>query len=115
MARATLKSRLPQVAAELQPRVSRAVKEGAEEVAQAAQRNLAANGNVRTGELLNSIHVENAGPAEYRVVAGNNEAFYGHFVEHGTDVAPPSPFLLPAAEENRHEVALKVQNVLRSL
>lgn len=112
---ATLKSRLPGIAAELQPRVSNAVKDGAEKIAVTAQRNLEAGGHSRTGDLLGAIHVERVGPAEYAVLAGDKGVFYGHFVEGGTDIAPAYPFLLPALEENRDEVASEVQNVLRTL
>lgn len=112
---AKLTSRLPGIIAELQPRVSNAVKGGAEKIAEDARANLIAGGHNRTGELLNAIHVERVGPAEYAVVAGNNRAFYGHFVEGGTDVAPPSPFLMPAGEKNRDQVAADIQDVLRTL
>lgn len=113
---ATLKSRLPEIAASLRPRVSRAVKESAEEIAETAQRNLTEGDHNRTGELLNQIHVERTGPGEYSVVAGEEDgAFYGHFLENGTDIAPPYPFLMPAVEENRDETASKVQNALRSI
>lgn len=107
----TLKSRLPGIASELHPRVSRAVKEGAEEIAEIARRNV----HVRSGELQNRITVKNTGPAEYAVVAGDGEAFYAHMLEGGTDVAPPYPFLLPAFEEHQHEVAADIQDVLRTL
>ena len=112
---ATLKSRLPGIIAELQPRVSRAVRQGAEEISETAQRNLIAGGHNRTGDLLGAIHVERVGPAEYSVVAGDGDVFWGHFLENGTDVAPPYPFLMPAAEEHREDIADKVQTVLRTL
>lgn len=108
---ATLKSRLPGIASELHPRVSKAVKDGAEEIAEIARRNV----HVRSGELQNRIHVRNTGPAEYAVVAGDNEAFYAHFLEGGTDIAPAYPFLMPAFEEHQHEVASDIQDVLRTL
>lgn len=107
----TLKSRLPGIAASVHPRVSRAVKQGAEEIAEIARRNV----HVRSGELQNRITVKNVGPAEYAVVAGDGEAFYAHMLEGGTDVAPPYPFLLPAFEEHQHEVAADVQDALRAL
>lgn len=110
-----LASRLPGIVAELQPRVSQAVKKGAEQIARDAQANLEAMGHSRTGTLLGAIHVERTGPAEYAVVAGDNVAFYGHFIEGGTDLAPPSPFLVPAVEKNRDQVAANIQNVLRTL
>lgn len=108
---ATLQSRLPGVIAELQPRVSRAVKEGAETIAESARQRV----HVRSGELQDRIHVERAGPAEYAVVAGDGRAFYGHMLENGTVHSPAYPFLLPAAEEHRDGVAAGVRDVLRTL
>jgi HK97 gp10 family phage protein len=112
---ATLMSRLPEIAAELQPKVSAAVKTGAEIIAEAADANLVAGGHLRTDDLGQAIHVEHAGPAEYRVVAGNEKAFYGHMVENGTSHSPPYPFLVPAVEENEDTVVYLVTAALRDL
>jgi len=112
---AKLSSRLPEIAASMRPRVSQGVKRGAEKIADTARRNLESNGSVRTGDLINKINVVNAGPAEWKVVAGDSTTFYAHMVEGGTDIAPPKPFLIPAMEEEQHEVAVEVQNVLRLL
>jgi HK97 gp10 family phage protein len=108
---ATLKSRLPEIAAELRPKVSAAVKQGAEMIAADAQ----ARVHVRSGELQNRIHTERRGGGEYAVVAGDGEAFYGHLLEGGTDIAPPYPFLTPAFEENEGEVVRLVQFSLKTL
>jgi len=108
---AKLTSRLPGIAAELQPRVSNAVKEGAERVAESARQKVP----VDSGELQNRITVERVAPAEYAVVAGDSEAFYAHFLEWGTSDHAAQPFLMPALEENRDEVAADVQQVLRTL
>ena len=107
----TLKSRLPQIAAELRPRVSAAVKDSAEQVAEAAK----ARVPVDTGRLRDAIHVERKGPAEYAVVAGDNQAWYGHLIEHGTTRQPPRPFLVPTLEEQRQPIELAITVVLRSL
>lgn len=121
---ATLKSRLPEVAAELRPRVSRAVKKGAEDIADTARRNLEIGGHVDSGELLNSIHVERRGSAEYAVIAdaradknGNPGAGapYGGFVEFGTQDTAAYPFLHPAAEERAEEIVESVENALERL
>jgi HK97 gp10 family phage protein len=61
-----------------------------------------------TGNLRDAIHVEHAGPGRYRVVAGNEKAWYGHLVEHGTSHSAAKPFLAPAVEETRAEVAAAV-------
>jgi hypothetical protein len=132
----TLKSRFPQIAAELAPRVSRAVRRGADEVADTARQNLESNDSVDSGDLLNAIHVKNlpGEAATYAVIAGGgsdgvnsalsgsaSSVYYGHFVEYGTENkdgtrrTSPKPFLVPALEEKRHSVALEVQDVLRTL
>jgi len=108
---ATLKSRLPLIAAELRPRTSAAVKAGAEVIAADARSKV----HVRSGELQNRITVERRGGAEYSVVAGDEEAFYGHLLEGGNDIAPPYPFLTPAFEENEGEVVRLVQASLKTL
>lgn len=113
---ATLKSRLNGIAASLQPRVSAAVKAGAGIVAEGAQINLVAGGHIRNDELGPAIHVERTGPAEYSVVAGNDEdVFYGHMVENGTSQSPPYPFLVPSLEEHEDEVLFLVQGALEGL
>jgi HK97 gp10 family phage protein len=108
---ATLKSRLPEIAAELRPKVGAAVKAGAEMIAADAQDKV----HVRSRELQNRIHVVRRGGGEYSVVAGDEEAFYGHLLEGGTDIAPPYPFLTPAFEENEGEVVRLVQASLKTL
>lgn len=112
---ATLKSRLDGIALELQPKVSAAAKAGAEIVAEAAAANLIAGGHVLSEDLANEVHVERAGPGEYAVVAGGDDAFYGHMVEGGTDHSPPYPFLMPALEENQDTVVFLVQGALEGL
>jgi HK97 gp10 family phage protein len=122
--RVTLKSRLPEISAEMRPRISRAVKEGAEEIADAARRNLEAGGHVDSGDLLNSVHVERAGAGQYRVVADARAekngklgagAPYGVFVEFGTSDTSAYPFMIPAADEKSDGIVDAVQVVLRTL
>ena len=111
---ATLQSRLPLIAAELRPKVSAAVKLGAEAIA------VNARGRVRDappiGEgLVAAIHVERAGPAAYEVVAGNDDVFWGRFLEHGTSHSAPYPFLVPATEEGRDTAVAFVDAALKGL
>lgn len=106
-----LKNRLPIIAAELRPHVEAAVALGAERISQSAKDRVP----VHTGRLRNAIHVDRRGHGEYRVVAGDHEAFYGHLVEFGTNRAPAQPFLVPAAEENRRSVEALVTTALRRL
>jgi HK97 gp10 family phage protein len=112
---ATLKSRLDGIAAELQPKVGAAVKAGAEIVSEAAVANLVSGGHVLNDELGPAIHVERKGAAEYSVEGGDETAFYGHMVEHGTSHSPPYPFLVPALEEHEDEVLFLVQGALEGL
>ncbi len=110
---ATLKSRLPGIAAELMPKVSAAVKVGATFVAEDASANL----NIGPPEihLAERITVERKGPASYAVVAGDEEAFYGHMIEFGTTRAAPHPFLVPALEGRVNDIEALVTGALRGL
>lgn len=116
MARVTLNSRLPAIAAELRPRVGKAVKEGAEVVAEDAQR------NVEIGpppvHIFDHIKVRRDGPAAYRVDVDAKDPKgvpYAFAVEFGRKGAPPHPFLLPALEENQDNVVYLVTAALRGL
>lgn len=108
---ARLRSRFPQIAAELKPRLDAALKETAEQIAEDAKSRVP----VDTGKLRDAIHVERDGLAEYRVVAGDDEAFYGHFVEWGGAHNAPHPFLVPAAEAARATLEQTARTVLRGL
>lgn len=117
---ATLKSRLPFIAAELRPRVSAAVKAGAELVAERAKAR-APDAPPQGEGLVEAIHVERTGAGEYSVMAGDDDVFWARFVEFGTQASEkhrataPHPFLLPAAEESKDEIAGLITVVLRSL
>ena len=111
---ASLKSRLPAIAASLRPRVGAAVKSGAELVSERA----AGRAPDRTpyGEgLIAAIHTERTGPAEYAVRAGDEKVFYGHFIEFGTTKASAQPFLIPALEESKDDIEAIVTGALRGL
>jgi HK97 gp10 family phage protein len=105
------KSRLPEIAAEMVPRLDAATRAAAELVAQRAQD----RAPVASGRLRDAIHVERVGLGEYAVVAGNTGVFYGHIVEHGGARTPAHPFLVPAAEESRGEAAAIAAAALRGL
>jgi HK97 gp10 family phage protein len=107
---ATLKSRLPEVEAEIRLKVEAAIKVGAESVKSKAQ----ARAPVRTGRLRDAIRVEQRGPAEFAVEVGR-DAFYARMVEFGTVRAAPRLFLIPALEESKAGVAAAVTVALRSL
>lgn len=110
---ASLKSRLPQIAAELRPKVGAAVKRGAEVVSADAQQ------RVPIGppqvHLKDHFHVNRLGPAEYEVSAGDGQTFYAHMVENGTTHSAPRPFLVPALEARKSEVVGLVEAELRTL
>lgn len=113
---ASLESRLPEVIAELRPRVGRAVKEGAEVIAEDAQR------RVDIGpppvHIFDSIRVVRKSAAQYavEVTAADPEGFpYPFVVEFGGETQTPHPFLLPATEANADNVAYLVTGALRGL
>lgn len=111
MSKVVLKSRFPQIVAELNPRMDIATKTTAEAIAEDAKSRAPA----LTGALRDAIHVERSKLAEYRVVAGNTEVFYGHMVEHGTSHSPPHPFLVPAAEAQRPALESAARAALQGL
>jgi len=104
----TLKSKLPAIRAELRPRVSAAVKAGAESVAEAAR----GRAPEETGALKKSIEVKRKGPAMYAVDVG---VFYAHWQEFGSHHQPARPFLVPALEEKAVEIREEVEASLREL
>ncbi len=108
---ARLRSRFPAIAAELKPRVDLALKEAAEAIARDAKQRVP----VASGQLRDAIHVERKGLAEYEVVAGDDDAFYGHIVEHGGRHSAPQPFLVPAAESQRERLAELARAALSGL
>lgn len=115
----TLKSRFPEIVAELRPKVGAAVKQAAEVVAEGAAQRVPDRTPLGQG-LIASIHVEREDVAEYAVVAGDNEVFYGHFVEFGHAAkgggqVAPRPFLVPAAEASADTAAALITAALRGL
>lgn len=112
---ATLKTRLDGIALALQPAVSTATKAGAEIVGETAVANLVAGGHVVNDDLGQAVHVENVGPGEYSVLAGDEDVFYGHMLEHGTTHSPPYPFLVPALETEEDTILALVGGALRGL
>lgn len=107
----SLKSRFPEIEAELKPKVDLAVREAAHLIAESAKGRVP----VATGRLRASIHVDRQGPLHYSVIAGDADVFYGHMVEHGTTNTPARPFMVPAVEEHRTTAVALVGKALRSL
>ncbi len=107
---ATLKSRLPMIAAELRPRVDAAVRAGAELVSTRASEKAPDAPPLGVG-LVEAIHVEDGGADGYYVMTD----WKGHLLEFGTSHSAAQPFLIPALEESQVEVAAGVTAALRGL
>lgn len=90
--------------------MSTAVKEAAGVVAERAKHRVPVG--APDVHLRDAIHVEREGPAGYYVVAGDNDAWYGHLVEHGTSHSAPRPFLVPSLEESRDDAVEFVRTAL---
>jgi len=103
-------SRIPRIIAELDPRVELVAREAAELIEKGAKERVP----VQTGKLRDSIHVERD-DAGWMVLAGDNEVFYGHIVEHGGNRTAPRPFMVPALEQARPAVQKLIDRGLRNL
>jgi HK97 gp10 family phage protein len=110
-------NRFPLIRRQLRPRSLAGTRKIAEEIADRARQ----RAPVKTGALRDAIHVRDT-PAGHAVVAGDSDAFYGHFVEFGTagggrgqPPQPPRPFLIPAVEEARLGAEATVAASLRGL
>lgn len=106
----SLQSRIPGIMLDLPGEVDAAIKAGAEAIAEDAQGRVP----VDSGALRDAIHVEQI-PGGYSVVAGNDQAFYGHIVEHGGARTPSRPFLIPAFEAKRDTLLKAVEEALEDL
>jgi HK97 gp10 family phage protein len=108
---ATLVSRIPEIVASLPGEVSDALGEGAELIAEQAKERVP----VDEGTLRDAIHTEEV-EGGWSVVAGNEQdAFYGHIIEHGGAHLAPRPFLTPAAESAWDDVLQLVEDALEDL
>lgn len=103
-----LKSRLPQITAEMHGRVTAAVRAGAKAVESEARSRVP----VASGDLRDAIHVEQDGD-DVKVIAGDHRVFYGHLVEFGTSRTPARPFLIPALESRREAIVDLVDKALK--
>lgn len=105
------RSRIPAISAKLPAELDAVTGAAARMIEQRAK----GRAPVASGKLRDAIHVERNGLADYAVVAGNTEVFYGHIVEHGGVRMPAHPFMVPAAEESREEIIAMAAGVLRTL
>jgi HK97 gp10 family phage protein len=106
----TLKSRIPEIAAEMEARLEATLEAAGELIVKGAKERVP----VESGRLRDAIHVETTAKG-VSVVAGSTEAFYGHMVENGTTHSAPHPFLVPAAEAAKDEIAAEATAALREL
>jgi HK97 gp10 family phage protein len=104
-------SRLPAVIAQFPIRLDAATRAVAENIAERARDRVP----VDSGRLKSAIHVERAGAGEYAVIAGDRDAWYGHFVEFGTVRSAAHPFMTPASEETRPTIRAISQAALKGL
>jgi HK97 gp10 family phage protein len=105
------KSRLHKSAAEIAVLMDASARAAAETIAEDAKGRVP----VATGRLRDAIHVDRDGIGEYAVIAGDNQTFYGHIVEHGGAHTPAQPFLVPALEANRAAILKLAASELRSM
>jgi|GEM_PF-1652861 len=128
-----LRDRLERLVTRLEARVLRALREGADSLAQQVRENLrddgrsgrvtitpqglhqaSAPGEVPaplTGKLSQSIAVEPGGQVdELRVTADTD---YAAALEFGTQQNAPRPFLAPALEEAREDIKMRVKKAAR--
>jgi HK97 gp10 family phage protein len=94
---AKLVSRLPLLAARAQANAATTALATAKAIAAEAQANAPDAPPLGVG-LVESINAKMVGPTEARVNVG---AFYGLFLEYGTEKMGARPFLTPAAEAKR--------------
>jgi hypothetical protein len=100
-----LKSRIPQIIAAIPDELGGAMEEHANRVSEGAKDRVHSSG--REGGLRDAIHVEQGtlddpnDALTWRVVAGDEDVYYGHIEEHGSVNRAPHPFLTPAAEADR--------------
>lgn len=98
---ATLNSRIPMIIAKLDDETFEGMVAFAEKVAEGAKERVPDAPPTGSG-LVSAIHIEaDESKLEVSVVAGDNEHFYGHFLELGTTRTSPRPFLIPAFEAER--------------
>jgi HK97 gp10 family phage protein len=105
-----LKSRIPQIIVEIDVRIAEVIDRGTDQV----ERDAKARVPRKTNKLHDAIHKDPQDDGTY-VVAGDDEAWYGHLVEYGTVRTTPQPFLVPALEENRADIITDGQRALRRL
>jgi HK97 gp10 family phage protein len=109
---ASYESRLDHIAAALPATVKAIEVRGANTVAAGAR----LTAPVRTGRLKGAIHTEVADDGEgMYVVAGDHEAWYGHFAEFGTVREAARPFLVPTLEAESPGIIADAERAVRQV
>lgn len=109
--KAVLESRIPEIVVDIGMKLDGVAEAGANLIESSAKEKV----DVDTGLLRDRIHTEKEGKGKYAVVAGDEEAFYGHLLEDGTTHSAPHPFLIPALEEDKPEVLALAAAALRAV
>lgn len=105
-----LRSRLPEITAEMHARVEAAIEHAAHGIADEAKTRVP----VASGKLRDAIHVDRQSDGVH-VMGGDTDAWYGHLVEHGTARTSPRPFLVPAFEAQKEHLIAEVAAALKGL
>ena len=116
MAKVSLKSRLPEIAAELRPRVGAAVKASAEVVAEDAQSRVVIG--PPTEHIYDNIKTVRREAAGYEVQVDATDpkgVEYPWVVEFGGKTQAPHPFLIPALEANKENAIALVTGAVRGV
>lgn len=120
---AVLKSRFPEITTSLPLKARAAIQAGTERIAADARHRAPVSHDVhhgyQPGSLRDSIEAR-SGSAEAGVVSGTEvygifAAWYYRFPEFGTRYFAAEPFIVPAAESGKAEVAAAVTEAMRSL
>lgn len=100
---------LPRITQMLGPQLSAVVENTAQNVLSAAKR-------YDRSKRLNKTFTVRRPNARTRIVSvGSRQAFFGQFIEFGTNKQPARPFMGPAAESERPNFEADVKAVLRGL
>lgn len=112
---AKLESRIPEIIAELGPRVNEAIRHGATNIAQDAAERAVAQGLERTHEMVDGLKGPEAVTEEAPGSVGIHAAWYYHFAEFGTQHEAARPFMVPAAEAGMAGLVADIEASLRKL
>lgn len=128
-------SRIPEIAAELSERLNLTALAVAEKVVERAKE-LVPVSDIEKPHLRDAIRAKKTAIGEYKVIAGDDETWYGHFLEFGTvrdrtalersgrthaanqmvhRRSGAHPFLVPAAEAVRKRIDSLGRDALRDL